>query len=64
MMLLGPLSHKNRVQTPSYARATLLNVLCNHYTGNSDGSETEAQNRKGHPVARNSPRTLIQRFQR
>ncbi|KAG6786532.1 hypothetical protein POTOM_008138 [Populus tomentosa] len=47
MMLLGPLSHKNRVQTPSYARATLLNVLCNHYTGNSDGSETEAQNRKG-----------------
>ncbi|KAL9396606.1 hypothetical protein Peur_010859 [Populus x canadensis] len=43
----GRIAGCHDLKTQSYARATLSNVLCNHYTGNSDGSETEARNRKG-----------------
>jgi hypothetical protein len=43
----GRIADCRDLKTQSYARATLSNVLCNHYTGNSDGSETEARNRKG-----------------
>ncbi|KAJ6320846.1 hypothetical protein OIU76_006216 [Salix suchowensis] len=47
----GKIAGCSDLKIRSYARATLLNVLCNQYTGsgstNSDASETEAGNGRG-----------------